>query len=162
MGYDMGKDKATLLDEVVQKCAQKGINLTSKRKKVLAVLQEYDLPLSAYEIADALRKNNDDTLPIMSIYRMLDFLVKEQLAHKLMTVNKYVACYHVCNHHIHSQFLICNTCQKVTEIALPVSMVEQLQQNVNAAKFTLSSPQLELAGWCHDCRQQTPAQPLSE
>ncbi|MGI2180638.1 Fur family transcriptional regulator [Shewanella oncorhynchi] len=143
-----------LLREVVKKCEEKGINLTSKRKKVLIVLQDHDVPLSAYEIADVLKQSLGESLPIMSIYRMLDFLVQEQLVHKLLTVNKYIACYHVCDHHIHNQFLICNTCQKVTEIALPTALVEQLQLNVSQAEFTLSSPQLELAGWCHECRQQ--------
>lgn len=150
----MTEKKTELLREVVQKCEEKGINLTSKRKMVLTVLQEHDLPLSAYEIADVLKQSVGESLPIMSIYRMLDFLVQEQLAHKLLTVNKYIACHHICEHHIHSQFLICNVCQKVTEIELPDALVAQLQQNVSEAQFTLSSPQLELAGWCYDCRQQ--------
>lgn len=154
-GGAMNNKYQHLLKQAETKCQQQGIKLTAKRKLVLSVLQQQEVPLSAYEIAEVLNKAGGESLPIMSIYRMLDFLVQQQFAHKLMTVNKYIACEHVCDHHIHSQFLICNACQKVTEIALSPTLVEQLQHNVRAAEFTLSNPQLELNGWCRQCRPAT-------
>ncbi|TQV69718.1 transcriptional repressor [Exilibacterium tricleocarpae] len=134
-------------------CSHSGGRLTEKRKRILELLILSEVPLSAYEVADAYNKQAEKSMPAMSVYRMLDFLVAEQLAHKLASENKYVACSHiVCSHeHQVAQFLICRACHRVKEIAIQRNIVEALKSHVVAAGYQLMTSQLELDCVCENC-----------
>ena len=69
-------------------------------------------PLSAYEIVDRYKTQFQESLPVMSVYRMLDFLIQEKLVHKLETAGQYMSCAHIACDHQHEtpQFLICDRC----------------------------------------------------
>ena len=56
----------------------------------------------------------------MSVYRILDFLIHEELVHKLETASLYIACAHIACDHQHEtpQFLICDRCFTVKEIGI--------------------------------------------
>ncbi|MBK7352455.1 MAG: transcriptional repressor [Nitrosomonas sp.] len=92
-----------------------GIKLTTKRKNVLIVLLNSTTSLSAYEIAEKYRDRFSESLPVMSVYRMLDFLIQGELVHKLESTGQYMSCAHItCNHeHEIPQFLICDHCHAV-------------------------------------------------
>lgn len=109
--------------------------------------------LSAYELIDYCRTEFGVTISTMSVYRILDFLQDEHLAHKLNLANKYVACAHIpCDHaHAATQFLICGQCQCVSEISMSKPMIEALKKDVNDAGFHLVSPQLEMNCLCRRC-----------
>lgn len=143
----------TLLDKALSRCQQQGGKLTEKRERVLSLLLQSNKPLSAYEVADQLNKQTEQSMPAMSVYRILDFLVSIQLVHKLSSANKYVACSHIACEHSHQvpQFLICQKCQKVKEIGIPKTLVEQLRQSVLDAGYRLINSQLELDCLCQDC-----------
>lgn len=143
----------SIINHAEQHCKSNGSRLTEKRKNVLEGLLRSKKALSAYELADYCAKKFDQSLPAMSVYRILDFLQQEQLVHKLNLANKYVACSHIaCNHaHAVPQFLICSECQKVEEISINKSMIDELQKNVENAGFHLSSPQLEMNCICDSC-----------
>lgn len=147
------------LEKIIQKaedsCVESGGRLTVKRKNVLTALLSIDMPQSAYEIADRYKEKFHETIPVMSVYRMLKFLVKESLVHKLSSTNKYVACSHiVCNHnHQVPQFLICDQCHHVSELGVQKDIIEALQTSVEGANFYLSSSELELHGVCKDCHE---------
>lgn len=134
-------------------CQKNGGRLTEKRQRVLSSLLDSETPLSAYEVADYLNKKTDQTIPAMSVYRMLDFLVSHQLVHKLSSTNKYMACTHIACEHSHQvpQFLICQKCQKVKEIGIPKMLVEQLRESVLKADYHLVNSQLELDCICSNC-----------
>ncbi len=134
-------------------CKNNGTRLTEKRKKVLEGLLSSKKALSAYELADYCAKKLAQPLPTMSVYRILEFLQKEQLVHKLNLANKYVACSHINCDHAHDvpQFLICNQCQAVKEISVKKKMIDELQLNVKKAGFHLASPQLEMNCICDAC-----------
>lgn len=142
-----------VLSKAATMCAQSGARLTDKRKRILELLLDSLTPMSAYEVADKYNKDSEQSMPPMSVYRILDFLVAEQLAHRLASANKYVACSHIACAHAHEvpQFLICRRCQKVTEIAIKRSIVEELRENVAAAGFKLMNSQLELDCLCEAC-----------
>lgn len=135
-------------------CQEMGVKLTAKRKNVLATLLRSEIPLSAYEIAEQYRLDFDEVIPPMSVYRMLDFMIVENLAHKLNSNNKYIACAHItCDHkHETPEFLICDSCHKVSEIGIRTETIQALRDSVESANFYLSSPQLELHGICGRCK----------
>ena len=123
------------------------------RKLILEVLIRSNTPLSAYEIADQFNKFAEQAMQPMSAYRILDFLVSENLVHKLSSANKYVACSHIACSHAHEvpQFLICRKCHKVKEIGIKKSIVEDLRESVSTAGYTLMNSQLELDCLCEEC-----------
>ncbi|WP_406827743.1 Fur family transcriptional regulator [Microbulbifer sp. ARAS458-1] len=139
-------------------CRVSGARLTAKRKNVLAVLLRSQKPLSAYDIVDQYSQDYGEPIPAMSVYRMLDFLANENLAHKLNSENKFLACAHInCSHHHGTpQFLICCSCNKVSEIAIKSDLITALRDTVKEAGFQLQSSQLELDCLCADCAQRSP------
>ena len=149
-------DVETVLAHAEQSCKANGARLTGKRKQVLAGLLHSERALSAYELVDYCQQAFGESLPAMSVYRILDFLEGEELVHKLRLANKYVACSHITCDHAHAvpQFLICNNCQRVREISIDKKVVQELQRNVEAAGYRLRSPQLEMNCLCDDCLLQ--------
>lgn len=143
----------TVLTRAAEKCAQSGGRLTEKRQRVLELLVRANVPLSAYELVDQYNKVNEQAMPPMSAYRILDFLVTEQLVHKLSSENKYVACSHItCDHeHEVSQFLICQKCHQVREISIQRDIINGLSESVQSAGYHLVNSQLELECICDKC-----------
>jgi len=142
-----------ILSRAEQHCIAQGSRLTRKRKQVLSGLIKTNRALSAYELADIYASEFGETLPAMSVYRILDFLIDENLVHKLDLANKYIACGHISCDHSHgvSQFLICHKCNKVKEITINSSTFNDLETSVKNAGFHLNNPRLELSCICEDC-----------
>ncbi len=142
-----------IIDHAEGHCKAHGARLTDKRKRVLSGLLQSEKALSAYELIDICKAEYGDSMPAMSMYRILDFLQEEHLVHKLNLANKYVACSHITCDHDHEvpQFLICGTCQAVKEISINKSTIAELQENVEQAGFRLVSPQLEMNCVCEGC-----------
>ena len=147
------------LKKIIQKaedsCIESGGRLTVKRKNVLIALLSSDMPQSAYEISSYYKETFNEAIPVMSVYRMLKFLVKESLVHKLSSTKKYVACSHIACDHSHKvpQFLICDQCHQVSEVGVQKEIIDALQVSVENADFYLNSPELELHGVCRDCHK---------
>jgi len=146
------------LQKAQSECSRTGLRMTDKRCKVLKLLLKAGQPLSAYDIADQFKTVFAESLSAMSAYRMLDFLMQANLAHKLETSNQYLACSHISCEHEHElpQFLICNKCHTVKEIGLSQQLLKQLKNSIENTGFSLSSQQLELRGICEDCRAKHP------
>ena len=138
-----------------ERCKEHGSRLTVKRKQVLTVLFMSDKALSAYELVDVYKQEFGHNMPAMSIYRILEFLENENLAHKLSLVNKYVACTHISYLHTRCipQFLICRDCSKVEEINIKSTIISELNANINESGFKLLSRQLEIDCMCAACIQ---------
>lgn len=149
----MSKKVTNVIKEVEKYCLSNGIKLTDKRKQVLSVLLESGRALSAYEVIDRCNIKYGIKMQAMSAYRMLDLFVTEKLAHKLELANKYVACSHVrCNHSDSiTQFLICQTCNKVEEIKISHPVLNEINSNAELKGFKLLTHQLELSCICKDC-----------
>ncbi|WP_394209446.1 Fur family transcriptional regulator [Enterovibrio calviensis] len=147
------KSVAAVIHHAEEHCKANGSRLTEKRKHVLTGLIKSDKALSAYELIDFCRNEFGETIPAMSVYRILVFLQNEKLVHKLNLANKFVACAHITCDHAHGvpQFLICNQCHKVSEINIEKSTIETLKNSVQAAGFHLVTPQIELNCVCETC-----------
>lgn len=143
------------LDRAERHCRDHGVKLTSKRRLVLGSLLESGKAVSAYDLVARLRQHHELELPPMTVYRILDFLQQENLVHKLLSTNKYVACSHISCDHAHDvpQFLICGQCDKVKEVGVGRDIIAALRKQVERAQYRLQSEQLELYCLCHECAQ---------
>src|SRR5690606_39580833 len=89
--HDHSRCVAETLFRSEEACEESGRRLTPLRRRVLEELAESHAPVGAYEIVDRLKKGGDST-PAMSVYRALDFLVGEGLAHRIESRNAFLAC----------------------------------------------------------------------
>ncbi len=131
--------------------------LTPHNRKVLDLLMRSRKPLSAYDILGKLSRHGLRAPP--TIYRALDYLVKHGLAHKIQSLNAFVACHaHVVGdtHEHISQFAICRSCGTVEEIEDP-SVEKALQKVKQKFLQTVEHEVLEISGLCCDCATQTAA-----
>ena len=150
----MSADIEQIIKKSQDACVSTGVKLTTKRKNVLAVLLGSSIPLSAYEIAERYKTQFQESLPVMSVYRMLDFLIQKKLAHKLETAGQYMSCAHIACDHQHEtpQFLICDHCGGVKEVGIKKRIIEELERSIQSTGFTLAHKQLELHGVCEHCQ----------
>jgi len=130
-----------------------GLRWTAKREQVLSCLLESNRAISAYELADLCKASSGQSIPAMSVYRILDLLAENGLVHKLNLANKYVACAHIiCSHsHGQPQFLICSKCSAVKEVTISDNTMNELQLAVDCSGFVLQSPQIEMNCLCSAC-----------
>lgn len=127
---------------------------TSKRRpapeqdKLIAdALRVAGRPVSAYEIIDSLRERA--TLAPQTVYRSLDRLIAAGAAHRLESLNAFVACSHA-SHQGTAVFAICERCGHVTEFD-EAAAVAKLTAWAKAKRFAVRQMTLELRGTCAAC-----------
>lgn len=81
------------------------------------------------------------------VYRALEFLLDEGLAHRIESKNAYICCVHP-GHQGAAQFLICSACEKVAELEKQDS---ELLSDAARVGFTVDSSVVEITGHCSDC-----------
>lgn len=146
------------LENIISKakitCAERSVKLTTKRERVLSVIASAEQAISPYELSDLYYEKFGQSIPAMSVYRILDFLAELSIVHKLSSANKYIACSHTNCSTTHNapQFLICEGCQSVQEISLAPDVIASLADNVEQNGFILTNSQLELKGRCAKCQ----------
>lgn len=121
-------------------------------KMIVEALRGIGRPVSAYEIIDRLREKV--TLAPQTVYRSLDRLIAGGQAHRLESLNAFVACRHP-SHEGAAVFAICDDCGTVTEFDEP-DAVERLRAWGKKAKFAVERMTLELRGRCHMCTTRSP------
>ena len=67
-----------------RQCRKNGVRLTTKRKQILLSLLQAKKAMSAYELVDHYKNEQGESMPVMSVYRILNFLENEFLVHKLL------------------------------------------------------------------------------
>jgi len=132
----------------------KGINLTNKRRKIFDIVIKSAKPISAYDIVSEFQETYDEQIPVMSVYRILNFLIDNGLVHKLDSINQYIVCEHLdCEHeHLNTQFLICNDCNSTEEIMIRDELHQQLTNDIDQTGFKLKELKFELHGICANCQ----------
>lgn len=114
---------------------------------IVSALRDAGRPVSAYEIIDQLREQA--TLAPQTVYRALDRLIAQGSAHRLESLNAFVACSRA-SHRGAAIFAICNDCSIVTEFD-EAKAVDALSTWAKKASFAVSSMTLELRGRCANC-----------
>ncbi|HLV83671.1 MAG TPA: Fur family transcriptional regulator [Devosia sp.] len=124
-------------------------DLTRNQGLVLGALNSSGAPLSAYDILDALRA--DGLRAPLQVYRALDKLVERGLAHRLESLNAFVACADEhCDRKQLTAFAICTNCGKVDEFTDAV-IEDRLGEWAGARSFKIERTTMEIRGKCGQC-----------
>ena len=121
-------------------------------KMIVEALRDVGRPVSAYELIEELR--DKASLAPQTVYRSLDRLIAEGQAHRLESLNAFVACRHASHEGETAVFAICNDCGTVSEFDEPAA-VDRLAAWARKAKFAVDRMTLELRGRCRDCIART-------
>ncbi|MEL6257742.1 MAG: Fur family transcriptional regulator [Pseudomonadota bacterium] len=128
--------------------ARKGYKLTPVRKRVLELLWKAQSPAKAYDLLDQLDGVGAAKPP--TVYRALEFLQAIGLAHKIESLNAYVACGHT--GHAHSAvFVICTECGCAEELHSNATLAA-MHADCDAVGFDLRDTVVEARGVCRKCR----------
>lgn len=131
---------ATLADaEAI--CLQSGARLTRLRRQILVLLLQASGPITAC---------TERSATAAGVYRSLDFLVAQGLAHRLESREAFIACADPSHLHV-SQFLICRRCGNTVEVEDDriVSVVGQWSRRLG---FEVEAETLDVSDSCSTCR----------
>ena len=127
--------------------AAAGERMTASRRRVLELLLEAGQPVKAYDLMADFAPGEPHAKP-PTVYRALEFLEKHGLAHRIPSLNAYVACRVEGGHD--AAFLICDCCGATREVE-PAG-ASALSRQAGAAGFSITGVMLEAHGLCADCR----------
>ena len=137
-------------------CRSKGARLTPMRREVLEALYATHRPLGAYDLAEVLAQKDGRRLAPITIYRALDFLMDQGLAHRLASRNAFIACPHGHGAGELVAFLICETCGGVDELSSS-GVAGAISELLAHEGFEPQLQVLEISGRCAHCRGQAHA-----
>ncbi len=129
-------------------CAEKEIRLTRIRKQILELIWSGHKPVLAYDLLRVLRQEKHNAAP-PTVYRALDFLLENQLIHKIESLKAYVGCRFPDKVHV-SQFLICTECSQVAEIE-DTHMHNAIARQATRSGFRVDRQTVEISGLCPSC-----------
>lgn len=121
--------------------------LSSTQQRVLALLSEAGKPLSAYDLLAVLRGEGVNAPP--TVYRALERLMRDGLAHRIESLNAFVACNQP-HHRELAAFAICDHCGKVSEL-MDDDLEGRLSMVAARNGFHASKATVELHGHCAAC-----------
>jgi Fur family zinc uptake transcriptional regulator len=121
--------------------------LSATQARVLDLLTEARKPLSAYDLLGLLRAEGVNAPP--TVYRALDKLISRGLAHRIESLNAFVAC-NTPHHSELAAFAICDHCGAVDEIT-DAALGPSLAALAGAKGFHASRMTVELRGHCKAC-----------
>tara|TARA_B100000073_G_scaffold270334_1_gene230040 strand:- start:139 stop:543 length:405 start_codon:yes stop_codon:yes gene_type:complete len=126
--------------------------LTNNQQTVLDLLEKSKEPLKAYAILFDIQKKGIKAP--LQVYRALDKLIEIGKVHKIESKNSYIACEHKnCNSSTSTSFLICETCDQVTELKKK-NLSEYFSKQSTQANFKYAKHNLEIYGMCKDCKNK--------
>lgn len=145
---------ARRLDRAQALCAARGVQLTALRREVLELLLLRQGSAKAYDLQDDMRQRHGRVAPT-TVYRALDFLMEQQLVHRVDTLNRFV----VCNldhepqdqHHDHTMMLVCSRCGQVTEVH-DETAAEAIGRALQADAPGFRTMDIEIKGLCGACQ----------
>ena len=135
-------------------CADKGLQFTKIRRRVLELLLMEHKALGAYDLLGNLSIEGLGTQPPI-VYRALDFLVANGFAHKIEKLNAYSACCHPGETHT-PVFMICRSCKSVVETQTE-PLRNFLGATAKAAGFLIERTVIEIEGLCPSCQKAEPS-----
>src|SRR5271157_4247550 len=104
----------------------------ANHEQVYRVLRSANGVMTAYEILDAVRPKGISAPP--TVYRALNRLMRDGLAHRLESMNAYVACADPQHRHETAIFAICHDCGHIDEMP-EGGVVERLIRKISKHGF---------------------------
>jgi len=138
---------ATIADARIR-CEAAGLRWTAQRERALELLCQAGGPVKAYDLLTNFKVGASTAPP--TVYRALDALVELGLAHRIPSINAYVACYGEDDGHAAS-FLICDCCGSVEEVSTPTD--DLLRTIRRQSAFKASTLTIEAHGNCARCQR---------
>jgi Fe2+ or Zn2+ uptake regulation protein len=125
-----------------------GKRITPQRKLVLGILAGVGGHLDAHDIYERGRRQ-DSRLSLSTVYRTLNVLKETGVVHEL----------HLDGEHHHYELdgkdehshLVCMACGRVLEVD-SATFAAAAESAAQAYDFTIARAQVELAGYCSECR----------
>lgn len=126
---------------------KRGYSLTKNRQTIFKALSDSKQPLSISEI-----KNKLPGLDKVTIYRTIDLFIRVGFVKRIWQglKSKYELADVFLPHHHH---IVCLNCQKIESFSSP-DLEESLKQHCRAKGFKLIDHDLELSGYCQDCKKE--------
>jgi Fur family zinc uptake transcriptional regulator len=116
------------------------------------VLQSARGPMTAYEILDAVRPKGISAPP--TVYRALKRLMRDGLAHRLESMNAYVACARPDHRHDAAIFAICHDCGHTDEMH-EGTVIKHLIGKISKHGFVADQAMIEIQGLCASCAESS-------
>jgi Fur family zinc uptake transcriptional regulator len=149
-----------LTKQIEEICAERGVRLTSQRKQVFELISSSNKAASAYELLEALKKNEPQAKP-PTVYRALDFLLEQGFIHRVESTNSFISCCS-CNAHKHfSHLLICDKCGDVIELQSE-HFISSLEDNAENHGFKITNHVIESHGICQKCSSEINNETIEE
>lgn len=137
------------LDAARRHCEAHGAQLTEQRREVLELLLRRAGHAKAYDIQEDMQARHGRVAPT-TVYRALDFLIEQQLVHKVDTTNSYVVCEHGHHDEHPTMMLICSRCGSIQEWQAP-GWFEGLKAALKADASAFAPAAIEIKGRCSAC-----------
>jgi Fur family zinc uptake transcriptional regulator len=142
-----GRDLNHALTLADDRCVRAGERMTQPRRRALELLLEAGRPMKAYDLIDIFGEDGRAAKP-PTVYRALDFLSRRGLAHRIESLNAYIACGMGERSHA-AAFLICDCCGATEEIE-PFAP-ERVQAAATVAGYLIDTVTVEAHGRCPAC-----------
>ena len=139
------------LKDAERLCSAARQRLTQPRRRALEMLLRAGQPVKAYDLLPKFHAGGRAAKP-PTVYRALEFLESQGLAHRIESLNAYVACRRAGETHA-AAFLICDCCGATAEVEpIADAGVRALGADVG---YRLSSVTIEAHGLCAACAAET-------
>ena len=146
--HDHARCRSGALASAQEHLAQTGARLTPDRSAVLNALLDGHQALGAYDIMERIDWRGRRPAPAI-IYRALDFLVSNGLAHKVESRNAFMACPRAGHAH-KPMILVCTSCGQVAEFEAP-AISRAVTRAAQASDFKPEQTTVEVSGVCGAC-----------
>ena len=136
------------LADAEARCGGDGQRLTAPRRRVLELLLAAPGPVKAYDLIGAFGAAGESAKP-PTVYRALEFLEKQGFAHRIESLNAFVACRLGDNPHA-AAFLICDCCGATREVE-PAGSAAFIA-SADGAGYEVQRLTIEAHGRCEACK----------
>ena len=141
-------------------CSERGVRITPARRRVLELVWRRHAPIGAYDILSEMQRDVEKAgksgakVAPPTVYRALDFLMKQGLVHKIESQNAYIGCSHPGESH-DCGFLICRECGAALEIE-DNRLSALLSELASRHDFEPRRRTVEIVGLCPACKSTAP------
>jgi len=141
-------DVRGVLDAVAARLSAGGERMTAARLRVLELLLTAGEPVKAYDLIARFGGEDGPPAKPPTVYRALEFLERQGLAHRIASISAYVACSSADADHA-AAFLICDCCGATAEVA--ASVADGLGAAASKAGYVIERTTIEAHGRCPAC-----------